>query len=230
MREPILSRAPVHRSGMENLVHDVDLEGTGRLTPVTFEREVAWIRDTDTYAILRNGRRDLAQLYGHNDFYGPLTCVPGAIQEASGPIADYGISADSFLRIDLVLTVQEIPVMPPGPEPVKEYGRWRYEPCPKDWKLAALVPAWEAAAVAERVEQDIPPPYVRPRTVFKGPVWSSRWMGGTVEEQAEACLGVIARVVPDAVDDALRSSISESLATVMEQVREARSLQAKAGV
>ena len=171
MLTKIETHAPVARTERLALCRPVDIDGRGKRGIVAFEETIHWLREAEARGVFLHGGLELQTVTAFGDHtYGHLSCLHSALDEAKDAATRFKVGPDSTLRLDVVATVREMPVLAdPDSEPFFK-GRRCYTEVPRDWLLLF------DDEMAQSLNEDAPYDSKRrlaPMTVLERVIWSS---------------------------------------------------------
>jgi hypothetical protein len=110
MRETFLTVCPIVRRETLRLFERVEVAGESRFVP--FEKEILWLRESETTLTARHRGVTIKEVGTCNDYYGYLSSLTGYITDDIPKMAArLKIDPASELSIDLSLTISDRPVL-----------------------------------------------------------------------------------------------------------------------
>lgn len=106
---PIYSRGPVIRTERLTLWEQVQVAGATRM--ISFDRDIVWLRQSETQMVLEHRGAEVASLCTLSDFYGFLSCLEHSCKEAKRFREQYKIKSGDALKIMALTTVADRPVV-----------------------------------------------------------------------------------------------------------------------
>lgn len=110
-----------------------DADGLGGRMPVRFTRKVAFVAECEAVLDFMHGGKSLKESSKFCDWYGWTDAVTEAISEAAARAADYGITAQSTLVLEVRASVKLTPVLAGTDE--AHFGRKRWTLVPQGWHV-----------------------------------------------------------------------------------------------
>ena len=187
--------SPVVRTERLELARLIDVDGRGsRRSIVGFEQDVAWIRCCGAQVVLLHGGRVVKEATAFCDVDRWGNCVDAAVEEALRLCDYYSVTRASSLSFEVVATVEETPVLPPGGTTRRGiFGRYDYERVPEDWMhhdAARIGACLEARANRTEWPEGGFPSLVPVKVVDAEPVWTSQ---GAAQANARRISGFLSR-------------------------------------
>lgn len=171
------SRCPVVAVETLKLVRFVSVNGLSKMAAMSFDEEIHWLRESQAQVVFRHGGEVLKEGSTFNDFYGFLTSVTGAVDEAENLCGRYKVDAASSLEIAVLATVTDKPVQPEGTESVFR-GHKDWIACPERLWFLHDQAAVEACLAAAPTDRHIPSerlvPLARRDILNAEQIWSSK--------------------------------------------------------
>jgi hypothetical protein len=179
---------------------------------VAFDHEILWLRESQSsWSISGPDGETISVGTSHTDFYGFLTSADQVIEAAKEASRKYACTKDGPLSVDVVMTVDERPVVASTADPFY-VGDACYLAVPKDWAVAGPeADAWfSATGLSDRLALE--PPYLRP-AVARHTIWTSRNDGaGNRAALRQACeLSLVG--VPQEAAAAVRQRLAKTSET-----------------
>lgn len=174
MDHHIQSRCPIVREEDLQLCQIVSVGGMRQAIP--FASRLLWLRESSAQLEYTHGGKMLVQGSTFSDFYGYLTSVDNAVEEAKGRCRALSITMESSLVLTIVLTITEKAVIRPE-TPVIEYGRTKHTRVKDGWMryVPDQVEAWLQERDWEKRYEIGKPLMLQPdNEVFKKVIWSSK--------------------------------------------------------
>ncbi len=174
-RDKIRSGCPIVREEELQLCEIVHIGGTHQAVP--FPAKVMYLRESEAQILYVHGGKLVKEGPTYNDFYGYLTCLDGAIEEAERLSNAYSVNRESTLEIMVYLTITDKPVTRTEP-PKIEYGRTEYFSINRNW--LRYVPEQIEAMLKEQDHDnryEIKKPLMfsyDEEKVFQATVWNSK--------------------------------------------------------
>lgn len=135
--EIIRSRAPIVRLSKETFHEHIVVGGDRRV--VAFEKEITWLRETETQMEILHGGQVLQQGGCYTDFYGLMTSMRDPLDDVASVMQRYKVGPESSLEVRVRCTVSEQPVLTSDETralDVKEASvRKHYFALPSGWSL-----------------------------------------------------------------------------------------------
>jgi len=132
---PIYSRCPVIRTERMTLWQQVQVAGATRM--ISFEREIIWLRESETEMVLEHRGEHVAGLCTLGDHGGFMTSLEIAVRESKRFREQYKIEPGDSLQITAIVIVKDRPV---AADTSDEAANWnaghevkQYRYVEKDW-------------------------------------------------------------------------------------------------
>lgn len=162
-------------------------------TLTRFEADVAWLRSTTTNSKLMEpgeGGQPVANFTTFNDFYGLLTSKDEPLSSAVAMANRWGLNEESRLYIEVVLTCEDIPILPPAPV---QHRRRELVTTPSDWliddeRLALAIAEWQKPD--EQRDWTITAPRLKTEE-RKFTIWRSDWLEAANTAALEAAVNAV---------------------------------------
>lgn len=129
----------------------------GERKRIEFTKEILWLQESESQVLYMHGGKVLKDASINNDFYGYLSSIKGAIEEAEAAASRFGVTQQSSLDVVVQTKVFLDPVM--EIKETSEYNRTKkdtrkeqYAYVPNDWRKEVVVEGERQWPALERVE------------------------------------------------------------------------------
>lgn len=173
---------PVVLAETIELARYVDVTGTGNRTLMRFSQEIHWVLEHSPQIKFLHGGQ-LLKDSSYHDCGDYMSCLNSAIDAALGQCKHFGVTTESSLAIDVIITVDRFPVIRrQDSHERKIFGRYSYTSIPDDWHIYDKVKADEVAAynaaleagTASSLQWPIGLSHLRSKQVDQKVIWSSK--------------------------------------------------------
>ncbi len=132
------SRCPVISEEVSSLARKVDISGDGKSVYLPFNRNILWLRESESRIVISHGGVMIREGSTYTDYYGYLTSIESAINDAQDLCRRYDVSKSSSMLITIDVRIFETPALADETKEgifwnEKDIKRRRYLNPPRDW-------------------------------------------------------------------------------------------------